>query len=382
MNRFAVIGSGNAGAISAIMIKSLLMTNMPNQDNEYEITVFHDPNTPREIVGQGTTLDVSYAIHKILNVDERIDNPVGITPKVGFFYKNWARKNNNLLYKLGENGMSYHYDPKLLREQFLKSNHFNFIEKNVSPEDISKDFDLIVDCRGKSCNNWEDYNILENPVNYCLIGRTHGSRAPEVYTENIATPDGWCFKIPLSDGHSYGYIFNDKITPIEEAEKNFKEMFKVDVKHKIPFKNYISKKLFHNYNEQSMTILNGNRFFFLEPLESTATPMYGVTISRTIEDFYSGQTPKEIENTIFDLMNEVHEWIMWHYFYGSSYDTKFWNYAKEMSRSFHYSTKFIERIKFIKNYPPDKTFEYPQFPGELGGEFSEVDYAIWFHNNV
>ena len=86
--KIGIIGSGNASIVSAIMS---IHTCRHNHLDDPSITVFHDPNIPIEIVGQGTTLDVSDAIYNILNVDERPSNPVGITGKVGFLYRNWAR---------------------------------------------------------------------------------------------------------------------------------------------------------------------------------------------------------------------------------------------------------------------------------------------------
>ena len=374
--KIAVIGSGNAGIISTIM--SLYIHRSYNTKDP-EITVFHDPNTPTEIVGQGTTIDVSRAIHKILKVDEKFNNKVGITPKVGFLYKNWARKDKNLLYKLGGNGMSYHYDPKLLREHFLKSNIAKFVEKKVSPEDIEVEFDFVFDCRGKSCNDWENYDVLESPVNSCLLGRIEGNRAHEVWTENIATPDGWCFKIPLSNGHSYGYVFNSEITSSEEARKNFKELLGVDTVDEISFKNYLAKNFF--YKNSKKTILNGNRLFFLEPLESTATPMYGVTATTAINMMYIPD-PKYYVINLRSRLKEVHEWILWHYYFGSHYDTKFWKYAKDLSRSYRYSEKFIERIKYVeKTCDYDRYVDQLHFPNEIEGEFAYTDYATWFFNN-
>lgn len=373
--KIAVIGSGNAGVISSIMS---MYTNREYRQADPKITVFHDPKISTEIVGQGTTLNVSHAIHKVLNVDERFDNPVGITPKVGFFYKNWARGNKELLYKLGQN-VSYHYDPKLLRNYFLKSDLFEFVEGHFTPKDISDDYDIIFDCRGKSCNNWDDYRTLENPVNCCLLGRSTGSRAHEVWTENIATPDGWCFKIPLSDGHSFGYVFNDEITSPEEAEKNFKEMFGVDTIHKVSFKNYLSKTLF---GDTKKTVLNGNRLFFLEPLESTATPMYGLVAQSIVEACLEG-SGHGIEDAVMRHITEVHEWIMWHYFYGSDYDTKFWRYAKDMSRSFNYSSEFKARIKHVfKTLTHDTHLYQAEFPEDMEGEFQLNDYAVWIFNNM
>lgn len=373
--KIAVVGGGNGGVISSIMsVFTLRELGFPDP----EITVFHDPKISTEIVGQGTTLNVSHAIYSVLKVNEKFDNPVGITPKVGFFYKNWAKNDNELLYKLSGSGMSYHYDPKLLQKYFLNCKLFKFIEGNFCPKDISSEYDLVFDCRGKSYNDPEDYEDLLSPVNCCLLGRSFDGRGHEVWTENISTPDGWCFKIPLSDGHSYGYVFNDKITSENEAKKNFKDLFGMDTIHKVSFKNYMAKKI---VSDNEKIILNGNRLFFLDPLESTATPMYG-SLAQAMIHALVNDSIKESSISFHKRLKEVHEWVLWHYYYGSYYDTKFWRHAKNISKSFEYSNIFLKRIGYVKKSCDWEKFNHIQnFPTHLQGEFSYTDYAVWLFNN-
>jgi len=375
--KIGIIGSGNAGIISALMT---IYTYRFNKIEDPLITIFHDSKVPTEIVGQGTTLNVSYAIGRLIT-DEHLGNPAGITPKVGFYYRNWAKKNKNLLYKLGGNGMSYHYDPKRLRECFLSKNLVTLVEKNVTPEEIKNDFDLIIDCRGKTVNNWEDYEEMTSPVNCCLLARTNGPRPPEVWTENIATKDGWTFKIPLDDGYSYGYVFNEDITNPNKAEENFHEMFGVETLHKVPFKNYLSKKYFDKENK---TLLNGNRLFFYEPLESSATPMYGTLI----EDFffnslYYGEQRAMKALKIYDIkVREVHQWILWHYSYGSHYDTEFWKYAQDLAQNYNYTSNFRDLINAVKTCDWKNFVGQYEFPNSIVHEFDFNDYAVWYFNNV
>lgn len=368
-----IIGSGNAAIISAIMS---IYTCRSFHVEDPNITVFYDPTIPTEIVGQGTTLNVSDAIHRILEVDERPSNPVGITGKVGFLYRNWARDTDELLYKLGGSSMSYHYNPKLLREYFLKSNLATFIEKNVTPEEIESDFDLVFDCRGKSCNNWEEYDYLKSPVNCCLLGKTTHRDPSMIWTENIATPDGWCFKIPTLDGESYGYVFNKDITSIEDAKKNFKEMFDLETLHVIEFKNYKRKELYASRK----TVLNGNRYFFLEPLESTATPLYAQIATFAIARLILKKPIKYTETVLNEYLEEVYEWILWHYYYGSDYKTKFWFEAQKISLSHKYSDMFKERVNFALKRNK-KTSINANFSHDITREFAFNDYFVWANSN-
>jgi len=376
--KIAIIGSGNAGIISAIMI--IYCYRLVNLD-EPEITIFHDSKVPTEITGQGTTLIISHAISKIV-CDEDLGNPAGITPKVGFYYRDFGKKNKKILYKLGENSLAYHFDPPKLREAFLSKNLVNLVEKHVSPEEIKDDFDLVIDCRGKSYNNWEDYEDMPTPINSCLLGRTRDGRPPEVWTEHIATPDGWSFKIPLEDGYSFGYLYNDNINSAETAERNFNEMFGVETLHKVPFRSYLSKNIF---DEKNKTLLNGNRLFFYEPLESNGTLMYGSLIYEFINSVLRyGQKGTRYAASKFDiLIRETHQWVMWHYMYGSQYDTEFWEYAQDLSRNYEYSKHFTYMINYVrKTCNWEKFVDQYEFPERIISEFSYSDYATWYFNNV
>ena len=377
--KIAIIGTGNAGIVSAIMT---MYTYRALCMEEPRLTMFHDSKVPREIVGQGTTLDISHAIQKIVS-NEDLGNPAGITPKVGFYYRGWGKKNETIFYKLGGGACAYHFDPAKLRQAFLDKNLVDVIEKNVTPEDIKDDFDLIIDCRGKTVNNMEDYYDRSSPTNYALLGRTRDGRPPEVWTEHIATPDGWTFKIPLEDGYSYGYLFNDNITSPEVAEENFKEIFGIETLHKLPYKGYLSKKY---YDPKNKTLLNGNRLFFFEPLESNATPMYAVNIFEFISSVINlgaEKGPEFAERKFKILIEETYQWVMWHYMYGSKYETEFWKHAQNMSKNYKYSPHFRYLVKYVRDTCNWETFvDQKQFPEKIISEFDYVDYAVWYFNNV
>lgn len=379
--RFAIIGSGNAGIISALMI---LFSYKYNGHPVPEIVMYTDSKIPTEIVGQGTTVNVSTAIEFLL-ANEAKNNTAGLTPKAGFYYRNWC-KNPDMYYKLGGSGLAYHFDPNKLRQTFLDKNYVRVVEKNVTPEEIKDRFDLVIDCRGKTANDWEDYDEVASPVNCALLGRTSGFRPKEVWTEHIATPDGWAFKIPLEDGHSYGYIFNEDITDTETAKKNFKDLLGVDTLHKIPFKNYRAKKY---YDAENKTLLNGNRLFFYEPLESNATPFYGTLITdilfKSIDNGGKFETDanrfkRGLKN--FDTkIKQMHEWILWHYYYGSHYDTPFWRYAKDMARNYEYSEDFINLVETARVADWDNYVGQYVFHDGVISEYTLHDYISWMFEN-
>ena len=65
---------------------------------------------------------------------------------------------------------------------------------------------------------------------------------------------------PDSPSHDYcvGYCYNTSITTKQEAEKNFTELFDVEVKKHVGFINYVVD----NPIVDDRIIMNGNRLFF------------------------------------------------------------------------------------------------------------------------
>ena len=79
-------------------------------------------------------------------------------------------------------------------------------------------------------------------------------------------------------------------------------------------------------------ILTGNRLFFIEPLEATAIQTYLEWAKLTydwilLEKFDASIAAHKIKEFIF----QVESFILWHYQFGSKYDTPFWEYAKPLT---------------------------------------------------
>ena len=148
------------------------------------------------------------------------------------------------------------------------------------------------------------------------------------YTKTTATPDGWCFQIPLKDKVSLGYNFNSNITSIKQAKKNFSNIFGVNKIHKdFSYKQYLAKE---PISKDGRVCLNGNKLFFLEPLEATAISCY-VTVCQYLFDwlFLDNRNKEETNYAIKQYMYKVERFILLHYANGSKYNTKFWSFAKK-----------------------------------------------------
>jgi len=319
--KITILGRGNAGCLIA-----LHYGHYTKKISDIKVELIYDKNIPTEIVGQGSLLTIPFLLWEALGIDW-YNNPIQATPKLGILYENWGKKNEKIFHPFPFDRTALHYSPEKLQDTILKSNLFEVKEGHVDSYD-ELDSDYIFDCRGFP-TNFDDYRELKNPLNAVLLGMKNEVDVSQFWTRTVATPDGWCFVIPnTTSTTSYGYLYNMDITTKEEASKNFKDLFGVDFTKEIKFKKYAA----NNPIIDNRIILGGNRLFFIEPLEATAIPT-SLEWARYIYDwivlkkFDADRAALKIKEHIFQIEN----FILWHYQFGSKYDTPFWDYAKTLT---------------------------------------------------
>ena len=320
--RVGIIGKGLSGILTALIWKA--------QHPKVELELFYDKSIPTEPVGSGSwpnllqlLNDISYRCPQYTS--DWNNSLWQSTPKVAIRYEGWGKK-DSWAHGFGYSNVAMHFDPQEFQDYFCNSGIFNVTEKHVEYDDI--DADYIYDCAGYP-KDYNDCYTLKNPINKVLLANLPPSfDENSIFTRTVATPDGWCFVIPLKDRVSLGYLYNDLITTDEEAEDNFKEQFGVtNIFNKISFKNYCAK----NPVIDDRIFLNGNKYFFIEPLEATAIYSYMNWISRSITAIYQRIPFKEIVDINQKLVKYNADFILKHYSYGSKYNTPFWHYAKRLS---------------------------------------------------
>ena len=92
--KIAIIGAGNAGCISAINLHYLNVI----EDNDIEIEIYHDLNSPIEKVGQGTQLNIRETVFDVLGINWVSKNTIKATTKQGIRYKGWGKKNDDFFH--------------------------------------------------------------------------------------------------------------------------------------------------------------------------------------------------------------------------------------------------------------------------------------------
>ena len=336
--RIAVIGAGNAGCITALHFYY-------HGKDKYEIVLYHNPKEfAIERVGQGCNVHTTQLITHTIESNWYDRNYIDATFKKGILYEGWGKKQDKVFHSFPMSAMSMHYVPQKLSDTILKSGLFEVVERTIDNPEKDIDADFIFDCRGRHNRDKDNYEPLINPLNSCLLYKKDGKDVGLDLTRTVATPNGWTFVIPNADSVSYGYLYNDTITSTQAARHDFIERFNLpdDSTTNISFENYVAKNLFVG----ERTILNGNRYSFLEPLEATSTGLYQ-SVCRYVWDYIEGNMTKtKSEYYIKRVVKQIETFILWHYQFGSKYDTPFWKYAKSLPfEPDSYFNEFIEKSK-------------------------------------
>lgn len=319
--KIAIVGAGNAACITAMYLHVYC-------SEEVELSLYYDPSVPIERVGQGIGVDVAELISTFSDMNwSQEKNYIKATHKDGIMYENWGKKNENIFHSFFPfYAGAMHYVPNLLSKMVVNSGKFEVVEKNVIDLEKEIDADFIFDCRGRHNRNPELYDEVINPLNSVILSKKLGKDSDLLHTRCVATPDGWTFVIPNYDSVSYGYLFNDNITSKEKAERNFIELFDVTPDGYLKFQNYIAKNCFQG----ERTILNGNKLGFLEPMEANSGSFYHTVAQIVMYHIRGEKSKKEVNDMIRTEMFKIQTFVLWHYQYGSKYDTPFWDYAKSL----------------------------------------------------
>lgn len=342
--RIAIVGAGNAGCITALHYNKYLK----KIDNDYEISIYHSPiQHPMERVGQGTLIEITALISEELGINW-YNNTIDATFKTAFMYEGWGKKQYNIFAPFKDMaGLAIHFVPQKLSKAVLESGYFNVNDKTIVDPEKEIDADVIFDCRGRNNRDKSNYSTLTNPVNSVLLCDKSGRDPDLIYTRCVATKNGWTFIIPNKDSVSYGYLYNDMITSKEDAKNDFLNGFDLpEVDGELQFENYVAKNMFVG----ERTVLNGNRYSFVEPMEATSLDIYQLLCTYAWDHFFDGKEKNICNIEMKTVVKEIQNFILWHYQSGSKYDSPFWNYAKSLSFKPDYKFKSMVKGNDEKKY--------------------------------
>lgn len=364
MKKIAVIGTGSAGILSVCHSLYFL--------KDFEVTSVYDPKIPAVGIGESST-PVFYAVlNEALQIGDHHKfveaGYIDSTIKYSTLYRNWRKQEyaNPLAGDHNTSKTGIHFNTHKFRDfsferlrniykERFKELHGSVLGIENNPDDIVLDidgvktsFDYVIDCRGWT-KDFEGYNLLNMPVNHALVHNTPECNKDWGYTLHQATEDGWMFGIPLANRTSYGYLFNDKITNVDDAKNNFSKTINVPIdeleKIEFKFKNYYVENVLNN-----RLLKNGNLAVFFEPQFANSMWLYDY-VNRLFYDRIIENESEEVVNAKFRAKAlEIHDFICYYYHGGSNYDTDFWKYAMSYSRDVLDKSVFFKELCNKFNY--------------------------------
>lgn len=362
--KITILGAGNAGCVSALHF--FFYTYV--EQRKVEIELIYNPKVKPVPTGQGTTLEFPKLLTFSLLTNYVTNFPT--TVKTGIMYENWSNK-KEIFHGFNHGSYGVHFEPASFQDFVCKNLPIKIKEKDIKSYD-EIDSDYIIDCRGTP-KTLKDYEKLINPLNSALLGRLNKKDNDVLWTRTIATKDGWCFYIPLPDGTSVGYLYNDKITEEKEAINNFKKLFNgVKILQTFPFTQYVAKQPIVD----DRVLLNGNKLFFLEPLEATAVGTYIDTCKFYWDYIFNNFSKEDTERNVKEYVYKIQNFILWHYKNGSKFNTNFWIYAKALWKKHNPSdiNDIVNKLKKMKNIDVQKSFIESKMKYAQWGEWSLMNW--------
>jgi hypothetical protein len=367
MKKLTVVGKGAVGSLAVAHF--LHYTN-------WSIEWIYDENIPTASVGEATNLIVPKNLDWTLKFNNYDLIKMNGTAKLGISKKGWSK--NDYFHPFPTAYSAMHFTAKELQDSIfnkVKDNPRLTVKKGHVDHPETLDSDFVMMCVGSPKEtNKQDFEALKNiPVNAAYVTQCDWDNPKFQYSLTDAMPNGWVFGIPLQNRISIGYMYNDKLTTLEQVKKDVQQIF--DDYELTPstrtqyltFESYYRKK-----NFTSKVVYNGNASFFLEPLEATSTG-FAVDIIRKAWDLWNGNlTVEQCQNQYEKEIKEIESMILLHYMAGSKYKSKFWNRAKKLAKN-----------KITKEFE-DKT-EWAKFILEatinMYDKTSELHFGTWAYEN-
>ncbi len=353
MKKIAIIGAGSAGILSTCHMISYLPT-------DWQVTLIHNPTVNSLGIGESTNpsfcniIGTGIDFNLLLDID-KLDG----TYKFGTQFSNW--REHDIMNPLIGGAFAIHFDTHKFRDfaiprLFSKwGNRFVEIQGNVTNlancglyasatvDNVVHRFDYVVDCTGFP-KDYTDYTVSELPINHCLV---HNVKTPGnwEFTGHRATRNGWMFEIPLTTRQSYGYLFNNCITTVEEARQDFALEINVPVEDldtiEYKFTPYYANKIF-----DGRICKNGNAAMFFEPMSANSLWAY-FNINALMCNYVVGHIsdPEYVNEKFRQNAVEVESMIAYFYHGGSNYDTNFWKSAVDISTNILHNSEPFKRTQ-------------------------------------
>jgi hypothetical protein len=331
--RIAIIGKGTSAIITALRLIQ----------DDHDVEFFYDPDVKPLSVGESTTPHIQTLIFESLDITigDLADAGV-ISYKNGIKYINWG-SGESFRHHFHGGEVAFHFESgklnPFIHNHLEKEYDVVYHSERVDGYDIEdhqiiindKEYDFVVNCAG-----WDDaskyYKPIFETVNSAIL-YTSESIDDVTYTLHRATRDGWEFGLPFPERGltKHGYLYN----------RNFSDP-QIEGK-KISWTPRFSQKLLQNPFEA----YNGNRLFFLEPLEALSLYYYSefaTSIAEFLKTDRDETSYQEVNLHYLKNMTSYMKSVSWFYSYGSIYDSPFWKVTQARANVYFNSQCLSNRL--------------------------------------
>ncbi len=335
--RLGVIGVGSAGVLALCHFCTWL-------GNDWEVVSIHNPNKPILGIGESTNGGfvsvLEKATHFALGHQHDLEE-LDATLKFGSRFINW--REHSWLNPLLDGNTAIHFSSSRFKDfacrrlEKIWPEKYRVIEGDVKsiksfPHKVTvdidgrgEDFDYVVDAMGYPSDLGDYIRSQCTPVNRCLV---HNKEDYELTyeTDHIATRHGWMFGVPLVGRKSYGYLFNDTITSVEEATKDMKEILGVD---EVDGKEFVFNCYYTTKLIEGRVMKCGNKALFFEPLVANSMFLYILSLRMFFDHVMDNVPAHDLNYRYAMAVQEMEDVISYYYKGGSNFQSPFWDYAVE-----------------------------------------------------
>ena len=122
---------------------------------------------------------------------------------------------------------------------------------------------------------------------------------------------------------------------------------------------------------------NGNRLFFLEPMESSSSQAYIAWVRLIYFHIFQFKN-SNLNNSIIEYIKQLQNFVLWHYQYGSKYDTPFWDYAKTFTIDDPRFYEIKDMASNISKYDARPTISGGTSKDFLYGQWAMFSWKCWY----
>lgn len=363
--KVAVIGTGTVGVLS--------VCHFLGYTKDVEVVCVHNPKKNILGIGESSTVRMTELLWNTLKFNINFDGEdLQCTFKAGVKFKNWRK--HDFISPMIPPSYGTHFDNFKLAEIIFSKVHEKYKERfselKIDVESMDQNdneviinnkhkFDYVIDCRGFP-KDYSNYKFENLPINHAIV---HAENKPGDwnFTYHKAHQNGWMFGIPLKKRQGWGYLFNDEITSKKEAVDNFNKVSGKNINYEnireYTFKPFRAKKFI-----DGRILLNGNSALFYEPIDAISGGFYDC-LNRFFYDFILENKfdEDEVNKQIHILANRYLNFVSYIYCGGSTYNSKFWDFASGICTANLNNDVWLETIESIKKNIDDAS-NWPYSP--------------------